>query len=176
MRSRGVAGAVLVAVLAAVGASCKKSDEPAAASAQAPPRSFKEGLPAFKAGAQVSPAVTLVVDKGTPYAGLRALLLAFRAAREQGRLGELIPPTTPKGSLGPYAIVNVYVMDDPTWADEEHLRKAVSANVDDDFDWSFDRHTLATYVLSQGAGLSELGGLGPNNGGKRWEKLFSTGL
>ena len=167
-------GAVLVA--AALVADCKKAAEPAATSARPAPRSLKQDLPAFSVGAQVGPAVMILVDKGTRREGLRALVLAFRAAREQGRLGELIPPTMPKGRRGPYAIVDVYVMSDPTWADEGHLSRAVSHNVTDDFSASFDARTLATYVLSQTGGLSELGGLGANNGGKTWEKLFSSGI
>lgn len=60
--------------------------------------------------------------------------------------------------------------------DEEHLRKAIDSGVGEDFSWSFDRHTLATYILSRIGRLSELGGLGSNNGGKTWERLFSEGL
>jgi hypothetical protein len=171
-----VAGVVLGVALAAVGASCKKSNETAAAFAQPAPRPLKEGLPSFTFGAQDGPAVSIVVDKGTPRDGLRALVLAFRTARGQGRLGELIPPTTPKGNAGPYAIVNVYVMGDPLWADAKHLSMAVSPDVTDKFSAAFDAHTLATYVLNQAGGVSELGGLGANNGGKTWEKLFSAGM
>jgi hypothetical protein len=173
MRWRGVAGVVLVAALSA---SCKKSDEPAAAIAWPPPRPLKEGLPTFKVGGQDETDVSIVVDKGTSRDGLRALVLAFRTAREENRFRELIPPTTPKGNAGPYAIVNIYVMDDPTWANAEHLRIAVSADVSKKFEKEFAAHTLATYGLNQIGSVSELGGLGANNGGKTWEKLFSAGI
>ena len=155
----GMAGAVFVLVV--ISASCTKTEAPAP---QPPPKPLKQGLPPFKVGAQLQTSMTLVVDQDTPREGLRLLLLAFRTAREQGRFGELIPPTTPKGNAGPYAIVNVYVMGDPTWADEEHLRKALDSGVGDDFTWSFDRRTLATYSMSRFGGLSELAGLGANGG------------
>lgn len=167
-----MAGVVLVAAL---GASCKKSDEPAAASAQVAPRPLKEGLPPFKVGGQDETDVSIVVDKGTSRDGVRALVLALRTAREQDRFRELIPPTTPKGNAGAYAIVNVYVMDDPTWANAEHLRILVSADASKKFDKEFDAHTRGTYLLNQAGSVTELGLLGPNNGTGS-EKLFSTGM
>jgi len=171
MKLRGLAGSVLVTALAAFGASCKKSEEPA----QAAPRSLKEGLPSFTVGGQDETDVSIVVDKGTSRDGLRALVLAFRTAREQDRFRELIPPTTPKGNAGPYAIVNIYVMDDPTWANAEHLRISVSDDVSKKFEKEFDAHTLAFYGLNQVGGVTEQGMLGPNNGTGS-EKLFSKGM
>jgi hypothetical protein len=74
--------------------------------------------------AQVMRSFALLVPEGTSNEQLKALVLALRQARRENRLSELLPPTTPRGSKGPYGIVVVYVYSEPEWADPDALRNA----------------------------------------------------
>jgi hypothetical protein len=92
------------------------------------PQLYADSLPRFSVSAQNRTELALLVDRGTTHAQLKALVLALREARGKNQLGRLIPPTTPRGAAGPYAIVVVYVYSDPQWATLEALRRCNKAS------------------------------------------------
>src|SRR4051812_45755658 len=85
-----------------------------------------EQLPAFKVAAQETTAVVLLVAPSTTDSGLTDLLNALRDARRSGTLQKLIPPTTPRGTKGRYAVVMLFVMSDPTYATRARLTAFVN--------------------------------------------------
>jgi hypothetical protein len=80
--------------------------------------------------------------------GRRTLIFALRGARRQNRLGELLPPTTPGGSKGPYGVVIVYVYEDPEWATAVGLEKCVNASADTVLYVECGRHVSAHYFYA----------------------------
>lgn len=100
-------------------------------------------VPSFKVVGKDSAALSIVVPADITEAQLVALINGFRVARANGTLAKLIPPTTPNGSRGPYAAVEVFVFTDEVWATSARLRafrnpqtsgisaseKAVGANI-----------------------------------------------
>jgi hypothetical protein len=111
---------------------------------------------------------------------LRALIRAFRRARQSGTLGALgIPPTTQGGTKEPYAVVGIYVFTEPKWATSEMLHKAHTVPSRSPFDYEFGSHVRAYYYYYT-VGLlgqpEEQGTLGYAEHKriytKRYEKLF----
>jgi hypothetical protein len=85
-------------------------------------RLWAQNPPSFKVAVHGRDGVVLLVPASTTDSDLVNLLYALRAARKGGKLGAFFAPTTPGGSKGPYAAVEVFVMSDVAWATESHLR------------------------------------------------------
>jgi hypothetical protein len=76
----------------------------------------------FKVAVHSTDGVVLLVPANATDSDLAKLLNALRTARKGGSLGTFFPPTTPGGSRGPYAAVQVFVMSDATWATAPRLK------------------------------------------------------
>jgi hypothetical protein len=134
------------------------------------------GLPPFRVVGHDATALSIVVDPSTPVPQLTALINAFRTARAKGALGTLIPPTTPKGNKGPYAVVVVFVMSDAQWATTQRLHaftnptsSGISAA-----EKEFGKRILGYYFYTS-LGNGEEGSLGYDGDGLRtanYKKLF----
>lgn len=79
-------------------------------------------LPSFKIAARDNTAAILLVPAKTTEGDLVRLLGALRDARRSGTLGKFLPPTTPRAPKGPYQLVVVFIMSDPTFATDAHLK------------------------------------------------------
>src|SRR5690348_14368179 len=81
-----------------------------------------QNSPSFKVPVQTGDGrVILLVPANTTDSDLANLVNALRAARKGASLERFFPPTTPRGSKGPYGIVEVFVMSDATWATAPRL-------------------------------------------------------
>jgi hypothetical protein len=134
-----------------------------------------EPLPSFTLNAQVMRSFALLVPEGTSNDQLKALVLGLRQARRENRLSELLPPTTPRGSKGPYGIVVVYVYSEPEWASPEALRKCINASATTPLYTECGRHVRAYYFYGAEP-ENEEGSLGYAEGKqvftKNYQKLF----
>jgi hypothetical protein len=143
----------------------------------APPL-YADSLPPFTVSAQNGTELALLVDQGTTHAQLKALVLALREARGRNQLGRLIPPTTPRGKAGPYAIVVVYVYSDPQWATPEALRRCNKASFGTPLFDKCSANVRAHYFYSVMASPNEIGTVGYAEGKrvytKDYEKLFGS--
>ena len=137
---------------------------------------MRDGLPSFRVSAAAEQALSIVVPHDTTPEQLRKLIVRFKTARARGRLSDLIPPTTPRGKKGPYAIVQVFVFKDEEWATQKRLERAMMAGFSDGkFSKQFDKHTCATYLYTIVSGPTEIGVLGSIDGATDGNKLFWTG-
>lgn len=129
----------------------------------------------FKVAAQYETNLALVVPKETSNGQLRTLVFTLQKARRENRLGQLLPPTTPGGSRGPYGVVNVYVYTEPNWATAAMLEKCVNGLGGTALDVECGRHIRA-YYSSNWIG-TELGGVGwadEHVRTKDYEELFNV--
>ena len=133
-----------------------------------------DDVPKFKITGSHNSSLALLVPPDTTAAQLKALILAFRKARQERRLETLIPATTPHGSAGPYGIVVVYVYTEPAWATSEVLARCSGAKFGSSSDVECSRRIRAHYYY--GGGYSEEGSVGYAEGTrvltKPYEKLF----
>ena len=84
------------------------------------------GIIPFKVSAQSATALVLLVDRRVTDDDLTALIRAVQKARADATLVNLIPATTAGGSMGPYAIINLFVMSDAKWATQPRLREFIN--------------------------------------------------
>jgi hypothetical protein len=99
----------------------------------------------FKVTAQYNTNIALLVPSKTPSEQLKHLILTLRQARRENKLGQLLPPTTPGGSKGPYGIVVVYVYSEPEWATVAALQKCVNASANTPLYVECGKHVRAHY-------------------------------
>ena len=134
-----------------------------------------EGPPPFKVTAQYRTNLALLVPRETSNEQLKALVLTLRKARRDNRLDQLLPPTTPGGSKGPYGIVVVYVYSEPDWATVGALQKCVNASANTPLYDECGRHVRAHYFYAAQPGNEE-GSVGYAEGKrvytKDYQKLF----
>lgn len=131
-------------------------------------------MPSFKVVGQDSTAVSVVVTPNTTEAQLVAVINNFRAARMSGTLAKLIPPTTPKGSRGPYGIVMVFVFSNPIWATSERPHAFMNnprQNGMSESDKAFGNNIRAYYYYTS-LGSHELGSIGHEGYTAKYRKLF----
>src|SRR2546421_12129995 len=83
---------------------------------------WAQNPPSFKVAVHSRDGVVLLLPASATDSDLANLLNALRTARKGGSLGTFFPPTTPGGSKGPYAAVQVFVMSDATWATTPRLK------------------------------------------------------
>ena len=88
---------------------------------QGAPVGARPTVPSFKVVGKDSAALSIVVPADVTEVQLVALMNSFRAARANGTLAKLIPPTTPNGSRGPYAAVEIFVFTDEAWPTSTRL-------------------------------------------------------
>jgi hypothetical protein len=134
-----------------------------------------EAAAPFKVTAQDRTTLALLVPSETPSEQLKHLILALRQARRENKLGQLLPPTTPGGSRGPYGIVDVYVYSEPEWATVAALQKCLHASANTPLYVECGKHVRARYFY----GLQpedEEGSVGYAEGKriytKHYQKLF----
>ena len=119
------------------------------------------GVIPFKVAAQSGTAMVLLVDRTSTDEDLTRLVRAVQKARAEGTLPDLIPPTTPGGSRGPYAVINLFVMSDPQWATAARLNSFInpsSAGISTS-EREFGKRVLAYYFFTS-LGNEEEGSLG----------------
>lgn len=133
----------------------------------------KQPLPKYEITAQAGMAISVLVDKNTTKEQLRALIFAFKNAREQGTLNKMeIPPTTPNGRKGAYASITIYVFTDKELASQESLDKAHTVSFQDPFSKHFNKNIKAYYF---GFVATQEGSIGYADDGDTiadYEKLF----
>ena len=133
-------------------------------------------LPKFEVVGRYKTALSIVVPQNATSEQLRALILQFRAARKNNSLSTMIPPTTPSGQLGDYAIVWVLVLTDRDRASTDKLQRFIDSSAesraDKEFEKKYVKRIKAEYFYS---GSEEYGNLGYDNGvapSPNYEKLF----
>jgi hypothetical protein len=146
-------------------------------SASAQPKATAAAFPPFKVAGHDSTAFTIVVAPSTTEQQLTALINGFRAARANGSLNQLIPPTTARGSKGPYAVVMLFVMSDPRWATSQRLHAFINPTTSgiSAAEREFGKRVLAYYYYTY-IGNQDIGSLGYEAEGHRYtakyKKLF----
>ena len=121
-----------------------------APSVHSQPASSQPPIP-FKVVAKVGQALAILVAPNPTDAQLTALLNAFRAARANGTLAQLIPPTTPNARVGgPYNVVNVFVISDPAAGNNPMLDMFVNPKTNEisDNEKQWGKRILAYYFYS----------------------------
>lgn len=135
-----------------------------------------DGFPTFTVSGQYQTNVALLVPKDASNAQLKALILALRKARQDNALSKFFPPTTPKGSAGPYGIVVVYVYSDPAWATSASLKRCTTDVRGDTPAYADCSRPIRAYYLFGAAPANEEGTVGYAEGKrvytKHYEKLF----
>ena len=120
----------------------------------------------------------LLVPASATEADLTNLVSAIRTARIKGTLATFFPPTTPKGSKGPYVAAAVFVMSDPGWATTPRLKafsnpttSGISAA-----EKEFGKRVRAYYFFTTPGQFQEFGTLGYEDEGHQYtatyKKLF----
>ena len=85
----------------------------------------QSALPKFEVTSRAGNAVVLLVSKSTTKDQFVVLVREFQKAKREGNFGRLIPSTTPGGSRGSYAGVQVFVMDDPKLATNDSIKRVL---------------------------------------------------
>ena len=91
-------------------------------------KAYSQDIPEFKVIGQYKTALSLLVPPSTKKDQLKKLVYAFKEARQNNTLSKMIPPTTPGGIKGQYAIIQIFIFSEPKWATEEILKKYLGAN------------------------------------------------
>ncbi len=91
-------------------------------------KTYSQNLPEFKVIGQYKTALSLLVPSSTTKDQLKKLVYAFKEAKQNNTIGQMIPPTTPGGIKGQYAIIQIFIFDEPKWATEEVLKNYLGAN------------------------------------------------
>lgn len=128
--------------------------------------------PKYSAAGRDTSTVSILVPKSTSTEQLIQIINELRLAGQNQTFDQLIPPTTPGGSKGPYFVVIVFVMDNQNLANSESLKKFTKAPLTDPFVKKFADNIRAYYYYSN---LHEEGSLGYNDSqivGKGYRKLF----
>ena len=74
----------------------------------------------------------LLVNKGISQESLEALLQDINCARISANLDTMgIPPTTANGKMGMYALINLYIFDDPLFATVQNYTKWIKSDLSD---------------------------------------------
>lgn len=134
----------------------------------------KAALPKFEVGGTTTSTVSLVVPKSSTDEQLSALVREFQKAKQENNFARLIPPTTPRGNRGPYFIVTVYVLDDPTLATADNLDRFTRSDYKEPFSKKFANSVRAYYYFTEQSNIEE-GSLGYGDSqmkGKNYKKLF----
>ena len=66
--------------------------------------------------------LSLLLSPSTTKDQLKSLVYAFKEARKNNTLSQMIPPTTNGDTRGPYALIQIYIFDEPKWATEKILK------------------------------------------------------
>lgn len=126
---------------------------------QPPPSGEAQHLPAFRVGGRDLTFFSIVVDPSITREQLATLVKGFRTARINGSLGQLFPATTPKGSLGSFAVIGVFVLSDSHWATNESLKAFMRASKEAPITKDFGKRIRAYYYYTA-LGPSEVGSIG----------------
>jgi len=91
----------------------------------------------------------LLVPSSTSAEQLTDLITAIACHRRAGNLKDIgIPPATPRGKMGPYAIINIFFFNNPSWASVDKLARWFKLEKGDTFDAKFGQHIKAYYFYS----------------------------
>jgi hypothetical protein len=115
--------------------------------------------PAFKVAVHSGDGrVVLLVPASATDSDLANLVNALRAAGKAGTLRNFFPPTTPRGSKGPYAAVEVFVMSDAAWATAPRLKAYMDPRTTSEAAKAFASRVRAYYLYAIGG--QEFGSVG----------------
>ena len=133
-------------------------------------------IPSFTLSGQDEKSISVLVAKNISSTQLKGLILGIRKARIENNLGSLIPATTPGGSLGNYAFVELHIFTDPAWATSEKLKRLNKVRIGEKaYPREFVKHVKAHYFYSAMSGEEE-GSIGMDDvSGARsiyYKKLF----
>lgn len=140
------------------------------------PVNARQNLVPFQIAARFQDNVALRVQPGVSEAELANLIYALRTARANGTLNEFFPPTTPGGSMGPYAMMEVIVISDSS-ATPERLEALMNPKTREisDFEREFGQRIRADYFYTALA-REEHGSIGYESEGHiytpAYKKLF----
>jgi hypothetical protein len=90
--------------------------------------------------------VVLLVPPSATESDLANLVNLLHEAKKSGSFGKFFPPTTPGGSKGPYAAVEVFVMSDAAWATLAHVNAFMDGNGSEASQREFARRVRAFYL------------------------------
>jgi hypothetical protein len=136
-------------------------------------------IPKFKITGRYENQLAILVPKNTSSAQLEQLIYEIKKAREGNYLNKYFPPTTPKGKMGIYAIIGVYVFADESKATTKMLKKYLMGSDStgaDKFTQQYAEKILAHYYYHIG-GNQEFGCLGiraPGIKSAKYRKLFGN--
>lgn len=126
--------------------------------------------------------LSLLVPTKTSKEEFETLIYEFRKARKEGTLSKMIPPTTPRGKVGQYGVVEIYFFSDPEWSSSEKLNKTMQVNAripsDMDFLKKFIDHVRAYYFWHFSGdeigsiGYKETGVMGLRYQSRNYQELF----
>lgn len=118
-------------------------------SPDAPSRTTDSSLPLFTITGKDQKSMSVLVSKSVSLSQLKELIIGLRRARIENNFGSLIPATTPGGSLGNYAFVELHIFIDPVWATSEKLRRMNSVRLGEKaYPREFVKHVKAYYFYS----------------------------
>ena len=90
-------------------------------------KTYSQDIPKFEVIGRYNTALSLLVAPSTKKDQLKKLIYALKDARQNNMLGKMIPPTTPGGVKGQYAIIQIFIFNEPKWATEQILTKYLGA-------------------------------------------------
>jgi hypothetical protein len=123
---------------------------PVAATPPTEPRAPEAPLPSFTMAVHdgVGQVIMLVPASATD-AEVTNLIHAIRSAgkRSDGdSIRRFFPPTTPRGSRGPYGIIQLWVMSDAQWATPARLKMYLSTDATAEYEREFANRVRAYYL------------------------------
>lgn len=87
---------------------------------------FPSNLPKYKVTGRYEHAVSILVSPKTTNEQLKALLQAFRVAREQDAFQNMDPPIIRGSIRGDWVVVMIYVFSNPNWGSQAKLKQFLS--------------------------------------------------
>jgi hypothetical protein len=106
-------------------------------------------VPSFTLSGQDQKSMSVLVAKNISLTQLKGLILGLRKARIENNFGSLIPATTPGGSLGNHAFVELRIFTDPAWATSEKLQRLNKVRIGEKaYPREFVKHVKAYYFYS----------------------------
>ena len=94
-----------------------------------PNQTYSQDIPKFKVMGQCWGSLSLLVSPSTTKDQLKSLVYAFKEARQNNTLSQMIPPTTNGDIKGSYALIQIYIFDEPKWATEKNLKNIGDPNI-----------------------------------------------
>lgn len=138
-----------------------------------------KNIPQFKITGTYKTFISILVPENTSKEQLINLINEFKNARDGNYLDKYLPPTTPNGKMGKYAVVGVNIFSDPNMATSALLKEYMEASSYNPSDVKFSQqyadNVLGHYYYSL-VSDQEFGCLGLRDSGIKptptYQKLF----